>query len=600
MKQQLQSDQNLPGQLMPFIWRYLKNRKLYLFVFFLCALLGAIEMTLSPYLLKVIIDAVSQYPENYQLYNAVLIPAIIYMSLPMILNIFYRFNYYLHLRLYPEIKSSMSKDMFSYLMRHSHAFFQNHFAGSLTRKISNMVENIEALIAMPFELFLPRIFSIIIASATLFAVVDPIFGVILFVWALTFMGLSYMAAKSSEKISRELSESESKVDGTMIDAISNVMAVKLYANLPQEIAHVDRDIQQVVKNDRKLQWKNLKVSFAQGTGVTILIGTMLSSLIYGRLHGTVSPGDFALVMMVSLMFLDGVFRVGNDLQKYSKLIGTCNQALSFVRLPHEIKDIPGATEIKVMTGEIKFENVKFQYTNNQSLFNNLNVTIYPGQNVGLVGYSGGGKSTFIKLILRLIEPQSGQILIDAQDIQKVALRSLRKQIATIPQDPELFHRTIMENIRFGRSEATDEEVIEASKKAKCHEFISELPEQYQCLVGERGVKLSGGQKQRIAIARAFLKQAPILLLDEATSALDSITEDYIKESLHELMLNKTTIAIAHRLSTLKDMDRILVFVDGKIVEDGSLETLVQNTTGHFYKLWTSQAEGFIAPDAPTF
>jgi ATP-binding cassette subfamily B protein len=378
------------------------------------------------------------------------------------------------------------------------------------------------------------------------------------------------------------------------------MAVKLYANLPQEISNIDKDINLVVKNDRKLQWKNLKVNFAQGTGVTILMGTMLFSLIYGRLHGTVSPGDFALVMIISLTFLDGVFRVGYQMQQFSKVIGICNQALSFVRLPHEIKDIPGASPIKVTKGEIQFKDVNFQYTNNKSLFTNLNVVIHPGQNVGLVGYSGGGKSTFIKLILRLIEPQAGNILIDSQDIIKGTIRSLRKQVATIPQDPELFHRTIMENIRFGRTEATDEEVIAAAKSAKCHEFISELPEQYECLVGERGMKLSGGQKQRIAIARAFLKQAPILLLDEATSALDSITEDYIKETLHELMINKTTLVIAHRLSTLKDMDRILVFVDGKIVQDGPLEALLEDTSGHFYKLWTSQAEGFITYDAPTF
>ncbi len=590
----------LPGQLVPFIWRYLKNRKLYLSVFLLCGLLGAVEMTLSPYLLKVIIDAVAHFPENTTLLNAILIPAIVYASLPMILNICYRFNTYLCLRLYPEIKSAICKDMFAYLMRHSHDFFQNHFAGSLSKKISDMAENIEEVIKTPFELFFPRIFSILIASITLFTVVDPIFGTILFVWSLTFMGLSYVAARSSEKISRNLSEAGAKVDGTMIDAISNVMAVKLYANLPQEISNIDKDINQVVQTDRQLQWRNLKVNFAQGTGVTLLMGTMLFSLIYGRLHGTVSPGDFALVMIISLTFLDGVFRVGHEMQRFSKVIGACNQALSFVRLPHAIKDIPGASPIEVTDGEIKFEDVSFQYTNNKSLFSNLNVVIHPGQSVGLVGYSGGGKSTFIKLILRLIEPQAGNILIDSQDILKGTIRSLRKQVATIPQDPELFHRTIMDNIRFGRTEATDEEVIAAAKSAKCHEFISELPEQYQCLVGERGVKLSGGQKQRIAIARAFLKQAPILLLDEATSALDSITEDYIKESLHELMINKTTLVIAHRLSTLKDMDRILVFVDGEIVQDGSLEVLLQDKSGHFYKLWTSQAEGFITPDAPTF
>lgn len=208
-------------------------------------------------------------------------------------------------------------------------------------------------------------------------------------------------------------------------------------------------------------------------------------------------------------------------------------------------------------------------------------------------YSGGGKSTFIKLILRLIDPQSGRILIDNQDIKTIQKQSLRKAIGTIPQEPELFHRTIMENIRFANQNATDEEVIDAAKRAHCHEFVMDLPEQYHSLVGERGVKLSGGQKQRIAIARAFLKNAPILVLDEATSSLDSVTERFIQEGLHAVMSNKTTIVIAHRLSTLKDMDRILVFVNGRIVEDGNLNSLLANKESHFYKLWQMQAQGFI-------
>jgi len=187
----------------------------------------------------------------------------------------------------------------------------------------------------------------------------------------------------------------------------------------------------------------------------------------------------------------------------------------------------------------------------------------------------------------------GSVLIDNQDVKKVTEDSLRKQIGTIPQEPDLFHRTIMENIRFAKPDASDEEVIETAKRARCHEFISELPERYQSLVGERGIKLSGGQKQRIAIARAFLKNTPILLLDEATSSLDSVTERYIQESLRDVMANKTTIVIAHRLSTLKNMDRILVFVSGKIVEDGSLSALLEDKESHFYKLWQMQAEGFI-------
>lgn len=225
-----------------------------------------------------------------------------------------------------------------------------------------------------------------------------------------------------------------------------------------------------------------------------------------------------------------------------------------------------AVPITIKKGEIQFQNVFFQYENSHPLFENINITINPGERVGLVGYSGGGKSTFIKLILRLIDTQSGSILIDDQDLKNVTQHSLRQQIGTIPQETDLFHRTIMENIRFAKPNASDSEVIEAAKKANCHDFISELPDKYHSLVGERGIKLSGGQKQRIAIARAFLKNAPILLLDEATSSLDSVTEQYIKNSLHDVMKHKTTIVIVHRLSTLKNMNRILFFVQGKLLK----------------------------------
>jgi ATP-binding cassette subfamily B protein len=288
-----------------------------------------------------------------------------------------------------------------------------------------------------------------------------------------------------------------------------------------------------------------------------------------------------------------VQEVGKQMQRFSKVVGACNQALSIVRIPHEIQDAPQAKALQVNQGEIQFDQVGFHYENNEALFNKLSVRIRGGEKVGLVGFSGGGKSTFIKLILRLLDTQQGVIRIDQQDIKQVTQSSLHHQIATIPQEPDLFHRSVLENIRFARPEASDEEVMAAAKHAKCHEFILELPQQYHTWVGERGVKLSGGQKQRIAIARAFLKNAPILLLDEATSSLDSITESYIHQALHQVMHGKTTIVIAHRLSTLKDMDRILVFANGKIVEDDSMEHLLQNKDSQFYKLWKMQAQGFI-------
>lgn len=584
----------MPDKLLPFLWQYLRKKKLYLAGFFLTAVIWAVEMSLSPYLLKVIIDAVVAYSQNQAaLVNAILIPSIIFISLSIILNLTFRLYDYINLRLYPDLKAAVTKDMFSYLMNHSYEFFQNHFSGSLARKIFDMGSYIDQIVSIFNEWFYPRFFAMIIASGTLFIVVKPIFGIILVVWSILFVLLSFYAAKQSESLARINSEAAAKMSGTLTDSVTNIMSTKLFSNISHEIYHVDKDIDHLVISDRNLQWKNLKYNFVQGLSVTVLMGSMLVTLVYGNSHGWVSAGDFALVLMLSISFMSSVYDIGQQMLKFSKFVGICNQALSFIKVPHSINDNSDAKPLLVKNGEIKFENVRFQYENSNLLFDNLNVTIRPGERVGLVGYSGGGKSSFIKLILRLVDVDAGNIMIDGMDIKNVKQNSLREQIATIPQEPELFHRTIMENIRFAKPNASDDEVIDAAKKAGCHDFISELPDQYHSLVGERGIKLSGGQKQRIAIARAFLKNAPILILDEATSSLDSVTEQRIKKSLHEVMRHKTTIVIAHRLSTLNDMSRILVFVKGKIIEDGTLEVLLQNENSHFYKLWQMQAEGFL-------
>jgi ATP-binding cassette subfamily B protein len=272
--------------------------------------------------------------------------------------------------------------------------------------------------------------------------------------------------------------------------------------------------------------------------------------------------------------------------------GTINEALTLINAMHDVVDAPDAQQLQINKGEIRFDQVTFKYQKRNLVFEDISVTLEPGKKVGLVGFSGAGKSTFVNLILRYYDITSGHILIDDQDIAKVTQNSLREHIAMIPQEPSLFHRTLMENIRYGRLDASDEEVIAASKLAHCHEFIEKLPEAYHSLVGERGVKLSGGQRQRIAIARAMLKNAPILILDEATSSLDSVTEKVIQESLTELMKGRTTIVIAHRLSTLADMDRILVFQHGKIIEDGTREELLR-AQGYFAKLWDMQMDGFL-------
>ena len=277
-------------------------------------------------------------------------------------------------------------------------------------------------------------------------------------------------------------------------------------------------------------------------------------------------------------------------------ISTVKESLTLISVPHEIIDAPNAQKLLVKKGSIHFQDVTFSYQKKGPIFKHLEVLITAGQKIGLVGFSGSGKSTFVNLILRFFDIQEGQILIDSQDISKITQKSLHEQIALIPQDPSLFHRTLMENIRYGRIEASDEDVIAASKLAHCHEFIEKLPKGYNTLVGERGVRLSGGQRQRIAIARAILKDAPILILDEATSSLDSVTEKLIQESLLYLMRNRTTIIIAHRLSTLAEMDKIYVFHEGKIIESGTQEDLQKIEGGYFSKLWKMQAHGFLIHD----
>lgn len=572
-----------------FIWSYLKKKALYLFFFTLASIIWSIEVSLSPYLLKIIIDNVNQFSnDSTKLLNNLFIPVILYSSMSLILNINFRVYDYVSLRLYPRLKADITKDMYSHLLKHSDLFFQNNFSGSLTKKIFDMTINIELMIRVVHETFVPVVCVLIISTLMLLIAVHYIFAAILISWSIFFISLSYLASIKLERYSKDLSESNTRVTGRITDSISAIATIKLFAANNHEIAYINNSLEHSVEADYKVHWQNLKISFIQGIGITILIFLTLVALIYGHLQGWVTIGDFALVLTLYLSILLSIYNVGRQIQQFAKMRGICKQALSIMQEPFGIVDLSDAEVMNTGPGLIEFKNVNFNYVNNSFSFDNLSITLSPGEKIGLVGYSGAGKSTFIRLLLRLVEAQSGCILINSQDIKKVKINSLINQLTVIPQNPEMFHRTIMENIRIAKPDATDEDVIQAAKKAKCHEFICKLTEGYESLVGERGIKLSGGQRQRLAIARAFLKNSSILLLDEATSALDSITENYIQQSLYSLMQNKTTLVIAHRLSTIKNMDRILVFDQGKIVEDGDLKTLLSDKNSMFSKLWKMQ------------
>jgi ABC-type multidrug transport system fused ATPase/permease subunit len=305
----------------------------------------------------------------------------------------------------------------------------------------------------------------------------------------------------------------------------------------------------------------------------------------------ISTSDVVFVLALLSQLTGTLIFIGRAMTIYARTIGEATEGLEELIVPYEIVDKRNAKRLKVNKGLIEWKEVDFEFGENK-VFDTFNLTILPGQRVGLVGHSGAGKTTFVSLLLRQHDVTGGAIEIDGQNIATITQDSLRRAIAVVPQEPMLFHRTIRENIAYGKADATDEEIVEVAKKAQAHDFISLLPEGYNTMVGERGVKLSGGQKQRVAIARAMLKNAPILILDEATSALDSESEVAIQKALHILMEGKTVIAIAHRLSTLREMDRIIVLENGSIVEDGSPESL-KSSGGVYQRLWEHQAGGFL-------
>ncbi len=594
-KTQILNIASIPTKLGFFVWVFIKRHPVILFIFSLFILFEGFLASANAYLLKSIIDGVIISKDNTELFLWIIAtPVICYASIKLLMNVLYSIYRYAHLLFFPKLKSDIAGTVHHYLTEHSYRYFSDHLSGSLAKRIFDLCTGVESLIQIMTHFLLPKGLSILVASIVMY-MVNPIFGVLQFVWSISFVGTSFWMSKRSENLAYALSEAGTKMNGRMVDSIVNIMSTKLFANKKFEEDIVFDSINTLMKKDRALDWYLLKVNIVQGLWILALVCGMFAGLIYGRLQGWVTVGDFALIITLSAAITDSIYGMGQEMLRFSKEMGNCRQALNIIAEPHEIMDKPNAGLLEVKEGKIVFDKVQFQYEGAPILFENKTVVIEPGQKVGLVGHSGSGKSTFVNLILRLYDVKEGSILIDNVDIKEVTQNSLRQNIGMIPQDPSLFHRSLLENIQCGKIDAPYDEVIQAAIGAHAHEFITALPKQYDSLVGERGVKLSGGQRQRIAIARAFLKNAPILILDEATSQLDSVTEQLIQDSLWKLMHNKTTIVVAHRLSTLLKMDRILVFDKGKIVEDGKHDVLLAQN-GLYATLWKAQIGGFLLDD----
>ena len=413
-------------------------------------------------------------------------------------------------------------------------------------------------------------------------------------WVFIYVLVTYLFNRYKLRYDIEKSIQDTKVTGVLADTITNHENVKLFAGY-------DREVARLAKENSKLQKMRLFTWRLGDAFETIQVATMML-LEFGMYYvaiglysdGTITIGDFALIQAYLVHVFSRLWSLGHTMRNIYEGMAEANEMTEILLTPLEIKDYSKAKPLNVKKGEIVFDKVTFNYNKTRTVVPRLSLTIPAGQKVALVGSSGAGKSTLVKLLLRTHDTTKGKIYIDKQRIDRVTLESLWENIGMVPQEPVLFHRTLMENIRYGKPDATNEEVIEAAKLAHAHEFISNFPDQYNTYVGERGVKLSGGERQRVAIARAILKNAPILLLDEATSALDSESETYIQDALTTLMKGKTVLVIAHRLSTIMKMDRIVVLEEGTIIEDGTHQELLELHKGTYQKLWNLQVGSFTA------
>ncbi|MBA3813317.1 MAG: ABC transporter ATP-binding protein [Alphaproteobacteria bacterium] len=583
----------MPISLARFIRQMLRPYPLSIFVMMTVAVVWAVQTSLLPYMLKVMLNRMTADPEADP-FGALIGPIGIYLGMSFTMSTVFRlYDYFVAYRMIPVLRKKISTTCLNHLLKLSHQFYQNSFAGSLGSKVSELVMAIPDLLQIVIDRFFSHFLALFIAAFTLWQV-NARFALILAIWSLLFLSVSLLASGHLTRLAAEWSFKGHLVTGRMVDTLSNILTVRLFARRKDEDAWLIATIDEAKDAESALEWSYFKIWLLYGYGFLLAQCCNFYFLLQGRAEGWITVGDFALVLGLNLSVMEFLWQLTKEFSKFSKLQGRIRQNLADIMVKPEIQDETNATDLSLTRGVITFENVRFQYAGTDPLFQNKSVTIGSGQKVGLVGYSGGGKSTFVNLILRMYDVTSGRILIDGQDIREVTQDSLHAVIGMIPQDPSLFHRTLRENIHYGLPTASENEVIEAAKRAHAHEFIMQLPEGYDSLVGERGVKLSGGQRQRIAIARAILKNAPILILDEATSQLDSVTESFIQESLWEVMEGKTTIVVAHRLSTLLHMDRILVFDRGKILEDGTHQELLTKA-GLYKTLWDAQVGGFL-PD----
>ena len=494
-------------------------------------------------------------------------------------------------------ETAMQRDLyarcFNKLTNQTLFFHSNKFGGSLVSQTNKLVGAVErfwdTIIWSILPLVVSLVGSIIVLSTLLWQ-----YALFLLIFSIVFSLVVYYGSKPMAKLTKKEAKASNKLNGQLADVISNVLAVKSSGAEATEQKFFTKTVS---------SWRNSSLDVMRGF---LKISTVYSSIsmtmkvsaaafaVYAAQNNLISVAAVYLIITYTSSVTRELWNMNGIMRNYNRIIGNANDMVEILQTPTTLID-KSDSKLKVTNGEISMDKITFTHDEGQgdTLFHDFSLEIKPGEKIGLVGASGSGKTTLTKLLLRFADIDSGKITIDGQDISEVTQASLRAKIAYVPQEPLLFHRSVRENIAYGRPDATDAEIEEAAKKAGAYDFIVGLKDGFDTMVGERGIKLSGGQRQRVAIARAILKDAPILVLDEATSALDSESEALIQKSLETLMENRTSIVIAHRLSTIAKLDRIIVLKDGKIVEDGSHDELINKKRGVYAKLWARQSGGFI-------
>ena len=577
----------LPSRPVSFLWHYICARPWH-FGGLLALIVGAAGCAVAvQYGMKLLVDSMAQGSADRAGAN-VWFPLGLFIGLIVTENVFWRLGGWLGCRTVVASVVDIRVDLFKHLTGHPMRYFTEHFAGSLGNRISALGQAAGAIYGGLAWKIVPPIVDFIGAVVVLLTVdVRMAVALILFV-AIVAALITGFGIRGRAKHQRFAAQS-ARVGGELVDAVSNVWTIKAFSARDREAERLAQEIGYEARAQRR-SWMYLeKARVMHDICLSVMAGGMLIWAINLWIAGSVTAGDVVLVSALTFRILHGSRDLALALVDTTQQLGAIDDTLRIIVQPHGLTD--SDAQLLLAEGDITFKDVSFSYPDRGAVFRHLDLHIPAGQKVGVVGSSGAGKSTLINLIQRLDDVQEGHILIDGQDIRSVSQDSLRERIAVVPQETALFNRSIRENIRYGRPGATDEEVIEAARSAFCDGFIRELPQEYDTLVGERGVMLSGGQRQRLGIARAFLKNAPILILDEATSALDTQSEAEIQVALNDLVHNRTVVAVAHRLSTLSSFDRIIVLRDGRIVEDGPPHEL-RSRGGEFDALWRMQAEGF--------